>query len=63
VIRGRNVEEMTADERLDALAAILAIGFEKWARNEQIELAEVRLAMAPCVHPVNGQRPANGDQS
>jgi len=63
VIQGRYVEEITSDERLDALAAILAIGFEKWARNEVIELAEARQAMASCVHPVNGKRPANGDQS
>jgi hypothetical protein len=51
--QGRDVAEMSPGERLSALAAILAIGYEKWTQIQQIELAEVRKAMAPCVHAAN----------
>ena len=63
MIQGRNVEEMAVGERLDALSAILAIGYEKLVKNQEIELAEARLAMASCSHAVNGQRPAAGENS
>jgi hypothetical protein len=60
--QGRDVAVMSPGERLDALAAILAIGYEKWAQIQQIELDEVRKRMLNG-HAVNGQRPAAGDQS
>ena len=63
MIRGRNVEDMSPDERLNALAEILAIGFERLAQKEEIELAEARQAMASCATAVNGQRPAAGVKS
>ena len=63
MIKGRHVHEMTPDERLDALAEILAIGFEKVSQKDDIQLAEARKAMAPCVHAVNGRRPAAGAKS
>jgi len=63
LVQGRDVAKMSPDERLSALAAILAIGYEKRAIAQEIELVEAQQAMASCVHPVNGQRPANGDQS
>ena len=44
-VQGRDVAAMSPDERLSALAAILAIGFQKWTQNEQIELDEVRKMM------------------
>ena len=62
-VQGRDVAEMSPDERLDALAAILAIGFEKWVKNQEIELAEARLAMASCSHAANSQRAAAGEKS
>ena len=63
LVRGRNVSEMSPDERLDALAEILAIGLEKSAQILEEELDAARQAMAPCVHAVNGQRPAAGVNS
>lgn len=48
MIKGRLVEEMTPDERLDALAEIFAMGFEIWTRQEAISLALARKAMASC---------------
>ena len=63
MIQGRHVEEMSPDERLDALAEIFAIGFEIWSQKDEIELDEARKAMAPCVEAVNELRPTAGDPS
>jgi hypothetical protein len=54
VILGRDIAQMTPEERLAALAEILAIGCEKLFKQQRNDLAEVRKAMAPCKRTVNG---------
>lgn len=54
MILGRDIAQMTPEERLAALAEILAIGCEKLFKRERNDLAEARKAMAPCKRTVNG---------
>jgi hypothetical protein len=57
VILGRDIAQMTPEERLAALAEFIAVGCEKLFKQQRNELAQVRKAMAPCKRTVNGRRP------
>ena len=57
MVLGRDISQMTPEERLRELARLLAVGVEIYLKNEENALAETRRAMAPCDKALNAPDP------